>query len=87
VTDGQKRQFVSDLYSGHKWKKRVEKMSDDQVVAIYLKSQQNEPIPEDTHSELDGFPEVEKTEDDFKVVDIPVVAHHPHWNEDDFPIY
>lgn len=32
-----KRQFVMDLYPGPNWKARVKKMSDSQVVAIYLR--------------------------------------------------
>lgn len=40
MTDiNQKRDFVSNRYPGPKWKARVRKMSDAQVVAIYLKEQ------------------------------------------------
>jgi len=46
MTDiNQKRDFVSNLYPGPKWKAKVRKMSDAQVVAIYLK-EQNSPKKE-----------------------------------------
>ena len=32
-----KRQWVSGMYSSLKWRKKVKKMSDSQVVAIYLR--------------------------------------------------
>lgn len=32
-----KRSFVSDLYPGTRWRRRVRRMSDDQVIAIYLR--------------------------------------------------
>lgn len=35
-----KRAFVYDLYSGRGWKKKVAKMSDAQVVAIFLREQE-----------------------------------------------
>lgn len=87
MTDSQKRQYVSNLYDGPKWKKRVEKMSDDQITAIYLKTQRDEHVPEDTHSELDGFAEAIEPNATLPVVDISVAMHPPHSNEDDFPIY
>lgn len=34
-----KRGFVDSLYPGPRWKKRVRKMSDAQVVAIYMREQ------------------------------------------------
>lgn len=34
------RQEVTAMYPGDKWKRRVKKMPDDQVTAIYLKHQQ-----------------------------------------------
>lgn len=34
-----KRQFVMGLYSGPAWKRRVQKMPEGQVVAIYLREQ------------------------------------------------
>jgi hypothetical protein len=33
------RQWVSDMYKGERWKKRVKNMPDSQVTAIYLKKQ------------------------------------------------
>lgn len=42
-----KRAFVASLYSGERWKRQVRKMSDAQVVAIYMrehnKPQRNKP--------------------------------------------
>lgn len=34
------RQFVHDMYKGERWKKRVARMPDEQVTAIYLKKHQ-----------------------------------------------
>lgn len=42
MNDAQKREFVANLYPGPKWKKRVAKMSDAQVTAIYLKEKNKE---------------------------------------------
>lgn len=46
------RQEVSDMYSGLKWKQKVAKMPDAQVIAIYFRvknaeSQTSEKEPED----------------------------------------
>lgn len=41
MNDAQKREFVASLYPGPQWKKRVAKMSDAQVTAIYLKKKEN----------------------------------------------
>lgn len=38
----QKREYVIGLYPGPKWRKRVNKMSDQQVTAIYLRKKQGE---------------------------------------------
>lgn len=38
-----KRAFVSDLYPGPNWKKKVKGMPDDQVVAIYLRESSKPP--------------------------------------------
>lgn len=32
-----KRTYVADLYPGPRWKEKVKKMSDAQVIAIYLR--------------------------------------------------
>jgi hypothetical protein len=89
MTDAQKRQYVSDLYPGHKWKKRVEKMSDDQIVAIYLKHVNDDEMPEEEDP-------AEQPEVEFPIVDVPVFhapefglgdPRGPHTNEDDFEIY
>lgn len=81
MTDGQKRQYVYNLYDGPRWRKRVDKMSDDQIVAIYLK-----------HLNDGGMPEHEETEElELPVPQQPplnglVVGRGPHANEDDFGI-
>jgi len=87
MADVQKRQYVSDLYSGHKWKKRVEKMNDDQVTAIYLNHIDGGQMPE--HDDAVDHPEEEVIE---KLIPEPVLnaprnSRGPHHNEDDFPIY
>lgn len=76
MTDAQKRQYVANLYDGHKWKKRVEKMRDDQVTAIYLKHMQEGTMPAE---------HLEGEEPEQEHLDIP--PQPPHANEDDFPIY
>ncbi len=35
-----KRDFVLNMYPGQAWKKRVRKMSETQIVAIYMKNHQ-----------------------------------------------
>ena len=35
------RQAVNDMYRGEKWKRRVKKMPDEQITAIYMKRQAN----------------------------------------------
>lgn len=35
-----KRAFVSDMYDARGWKKKVVRMSDAQVIAIFLREQQ-----------------------------------------------
>lgn len=80
MTDAQKRQYVYDLYDGPKWKKRVEKMSDDQIVAIYLK-----------HLDEGQMPDHQETEElEFAEPKLPIYvppSGGPHANEDDFQIY
>lgn len=39
MSDEAKRSFVASLYPGKGWKKKVSKMSDSQVLAIYFKEQ------------------------------------------------
>lgn len=38
-----KRTFVADLYPGPRWKEKVRKMPDSQVIAIYLREQGKPP--------------------------------------------
>lgn len=40
-----KRAFVEDLYNGPSWKRRVKKMSDGQIVAIYIREQEKKGEP------------------------------------------
>lgn len=51
----QKRDYVHGLYPGKGWKERVLKMSDAQVVAIYLretnKAKNNKPKPPEAEKE------------------------------------
>lgn len=43
MTDEQKRSAVKDMYpKSHRWAKRVDRMSDDQVFAIWVRNQQNQ---------------------------------------------
>lgn len=76
MTYSKQRQYVSNLYRGPKWKRRVEKMRDDEIAAIYLKHLQGGTMP--AHLESD---DVEETPH----LDIP--PQPPHANEDDFPTY
>lgn len=51
------RQYVSDLYSGPRWKHRVRHMSDAQVVAIYFREQAKEkPAEKAKESNEDDIP-------------------------------
>lgn len=72
MTDDQKRQYVANFYHGPKWKKRVEKMPDDQIAAIYLDHLSRGIKPR--HKEP-------------KQKHLMEVPQDPHHNEDDFPIY
>jgi hypothetical protein len=89
MTDAQKRQYVANLYDGPKWKKQVEKMPDEQIVAIYLKHLNDGEMPE--HEEPEAHVESEAAVPESlpePVPHFPVAAPRPpHWNEDDFPIY
>lgn len=49
-----KRAYVADLYHGRGWRKRVSKMSDAQVVAIYLRE----------HAKAQNSTSEEKPDDD-----------------------
>lgn len=89
MTDAQrKRAYVSDLYSGPRWKKRVEKMSDEQITAIYLSHQADGTKPEhdeETHAEPDALLELPGLKE---LVDSrPKSGLDPHHNEDEFTIF
>lgn len=79
MNDAEKRQYVANLYPGAKWKKRVERMPDDQITAIYLKLD-NDELPD--HEETDMLPDM----DIEPQLDIPGNVRGPHADEDDFPI-
>jgi hypothetical protein len=53
----QKRAYVSDLYPGPRWKGKVQKMPDAQVIAIYLR-EQDKQLEQDKSKESgdDGIP-------------------------------
>lgn len=72
MTDAQKRLYVANMYHGPRWKKRVEKMADDQIAAIYLKHLEKGIKPRHTEPEPKHLIEMPRP---------------PHQNEDDFPIY
>lgn len=48
----QKRAYVTDLYPGPRWKKKVQKMPDSQVIAIYLR--EHAKPKQDKPKESDG---------------------------------
>lgn len=48
-----KRDFVASLY-GPKWKAKVKRMSDDQVIAIYLKEKKKAEEKDSKESKPDG---------------------------------
>lgn len=75
-----KRAYVSDLYSGPKWKQRVARMTDSTITAIYLDHQDRGRIPRHKESSIKP-PEPEK------LVDISAMTVGPHANEDEFEIY
>lgn len=88
MNDAQKRQHVSDLYAGPKWKKQVEKMPDDQVTAIYLKHMDDGSMPE-------GYDDLDQPEEEIienptppePILNVPRNGRGPHHNEDDFETY
>lgn len=74
-----KRAYVSDLYPGPKWKRRVARMPDNTITAIYLDHQDEGRLPKHKESSKKTEPE--------KLVDIPSVSQGPHANEDQFEIF
>lgn len=91
MTDAdRKRTYVADLYSGAQWKKKVGKMPDEQITAIYLKHQGDGEKPAE-----ESFSEADEPLDARLVEDIPVTIDNrvsidgpgPHHNEDDFQLY
>lgn len=53
-----KRQFVADLYPGEGWKKKVKRMPDSQIIAIYMseKDKQDPKPKKPKESGDDGTP-------------------------------
>lgn len=56
-----KRSYVASLYPGPKWKNRVLKMPDSQVVAIYMREKAKEgevkaKVKKEKESSDDGIP-------------------------------
>jgi hypothetical protein len=53
-----KRSYVSELYPGARWRRRVRRMPDEQVVAIYLreKNKEIENPPEKPKEKEDDIP-------------------------------
>jgi len=49
------RNFISKAYPGQKWKNRVKKMGEDQIIAIYYSmiNRHNPLLQRDTHIGLD----------------------------------
>lgn len=49
------RNFISKAYPGQKWKNRVKKMGEDQIIAIYYSmiNRHNSLLQKDTHIGLD----------------------------------
>jgi len=82
----QKRSYVCDLYPGSNWKKKVERMPDDQITAIYLKHQDDGQPPE-SYSDHDEAESLEFEPEAQPLVEPPRVLRGPHANEDDFPSY
>lgn len=80
MSNEQKRTYVSNLYNGPRWKRRVAKMSIDQIISIYLKHQRDGSLPH--HEEEATSPQ--------GLLDISIAPQksgsHPHANEDQFPI-
>lgn len=51
-----KRAYVSDLYPAPGWKRKVKKMSDAQVIAIYFKKKAEEDTPKPKKEGEDEIP-------------------------------
>lgn len=52
------RQFVSDMYPSERWKAKVAKMSQEQVLAIYFRQKEHPkqiPPEEESHDESIPF--------------------------------
>lgn len=52
-----KRAFVYDLYPGRGWHKRVDRMPDSQVVAIFLREHNKAETKPETNSKEDSHGE------------------------------
>lgn len=54
MTEVDKRAYVADLYSGPGWKEKVGKMSDAQVIAIYLRESSKPQKPKNDKPKESG---------------------------------
>jgi len=54
--DEAKRSFVASLYPGKGWKKKVSKMSDAQVLAIYFKEKDKDRKKPEKEKQDDDIP-------------------------------
>ena len=45
------RQYIIAKFPGFMWERRVNRMADDQVIAIYLRLKENENLPEEEPKE------------------------------------
>lgn len=80
MTDAQKRMYVSNLYLGPKWKKRVERMPDYQIAGIYFDHLNDGEKPYHDEEAL------EEPHLDIQVTG-RLTPRDPHHNEDQFEIY
>jgi hypothetical protein len=81
MTDAQKRLYVSELYSGPKWKKRVERMPDHQIAGIYFDHLNEGEKPHHDEEAPEEEPHL-----DIQVTG-RLTPRDPHHNEDQFDIY
>lgn len=79
-----KRTYVSDMYSGKNWKHKVDRMSDEQVIAIYLKHTNDGEVPA-AYSDSEHVSDEQVDFDDIGTASVS--GPGPHHNEDDFPTY
>lgn len=52
------REKLKAMYPSKRWAKRVDRMRDDQVIAIYLKKMQEQTKPKDEKKSEDEDPDI-----------------------------